>query len=1157
MQQQTEQLGIRYGSAGSTLNLPDRQGGLTGFLPLGLLASFGIAVLAVLAIGVFSLSSLKERTAAAAGMSHTQEVIEQAVTTLSLMKDAETGQRGFLLAGSETYLQPFTNAKTSVDGALRGLQSLSADNPRQQRRISQLGQLWVEKLAELEQSIALKRAGKEAQVLELVRSDRGRVLMERIRAVVAEVTREEQDLAGDRRATWERTAETSLAVTLIGSAVLLVLIGSAALMTSRNYRAREQEAWLRSVHAGLGEAVQGDRGVDSLADKALAYLAQRLEAQAGALYMAQGTEQDNGGFERVAGYALPAGRLPLVAAGEGLVGQAARDGRPLHVREVPAGYWVVGSGLGEAAPTELLLLPVAVNGIVQCVLELGFFRRTLPAELEALGRVAESLGMALRAAIDRSRLEELLEETRRQAEELQHQQEELQSSNEELEEQSRALRDSQLRLQAQHAELEQTNVQLEEQSQRLEMQREDLRRAQSALTDKAEQLERTSQYKSEFLANMSHELRTPLNSTLILAKLLADNRGGNLSEEQVRFARTISAAGNDLLALVNDILDISKIEAGKLDISIEEVPLQRLAQAVESGFAAVARQRGLTFKVECAPDLPASIDTDEARLGQILKNLISNALKFTEAGSVTLRIDAVDGGRHLCFAVHDTGIGIAEQQQQMIFEAFRQADGSTHRKYGGTGLGLSISRTLAQLLGGDIALQSRLGEGSTFTLTLPARQGTHDAAPQQSLPPALLPPLPLQLPPAAGPVAGLEDDREQLARQPDPRTILVIEDDPHFAAVLRDLVREMGFPVVLADRAADGLRAAEQFQPSAIVLDMKLPDMSGFAVLEQLKRTPALRHIPVHVISVSDYSQEVLEMGAIGYALKPVKRDELEQALRRMEAKVAQGLRRVLVVEDDLRQREAIEQLLGSEEVQIVGVSTAEAALEALKAGTFDCMVMDLHLPDVSGFELLERMAGQDELAFPPVIVYTGRALSRAEEDALRRFSKSIIVKGARSPERLLDEVTLFLHQVESKLPPERQRMLVVAREREALLEGRRVLIVEDDVRNIFALSAALEPKGMRIEIARNGREALEVLARQPIDMVLMDVMMPEMDGIAATREIRKQPQFQRLPVIALTAKAMKDDHERCLAAGANDYIAKPLDVSKLLSLMRVWMQRA
>ncbi len=853
-------------------------------------------------------------------------------------------------------------------------------------------------------------------------------------------------------------------------------------------------------------------------------------------------------------------RCPPTGAGpgDGLLRQAAREGRAIHVREVPARYWPISSGLGQGAPGELLLLPIGIDGAVLGVLELGFFGHTRPADLDLLDRVKESLAMALRAATDRTRLEELLEETRRQAEELQTQQEELQASNEELEEQSRALRESQVRLEAQHAELEQTNVQLEEQSEMLKGQREDLSRAQGLLTEKAQALERTSQYKSEFLANMSHELRTPLNSTLILAKLLADNRTGNLSEEQVKFAQTISSAGNDLLALVNDILDISKIEAGKLDISVETVPLQRVAQAIETAFAPLARQRGLSLTIERAPDLPPAIETDEARLGQILKNLVSNALKFTETGGVTLKIGRQQqqqpaGRDRISFAVHDTGIGIAEHQQEMIFEAFRQADGSTHRKYGGTGLGLSISRTLAQLLGGDISLSSRLGQGSVFTLSLPCEQA---GTPGVASPQPAQPPLPEAVSPAALPPAAQEDDRELLADKPDPRTILVIEDDPHFAGVLRDLVREMGFPAVLTERAADGLRAAALYRPSAIVLDMKLPDMSGFAVLEQLKRTPELRHIPVHVISVSDYSQEALGMGAVGYALKPVKREELETALRHLQAKATQGLRRVLVVEDDARQRDSIEALLANDGVEIVGVDSAEQALQQLQAGTFDCMVMDLHLPAVSGFELLDRISRQEELAFPPVIVYTGRALSRAEEEELRRYSKSIIIKGARSPERLLDEVTLFLHQVESRLPPERQRMLRTAREREALLEGRRVLIVEDDVRNIFALSAALEPKGMKIEIARNGREALELLARTPIDLVLMDVMMPEMDGITATREIRKQPQFQRLPIIALTAKAMKDDHDRCLAAGANDYIAKPLDVSKLLSLMRVWMQK-
>ena len=527
----------------------------------------------------------------------------------------------------------------------------------------------------------------------------------------------------------------------------------------------------------------------------------------------------------------------------------------------------------------------------------------------------------------------------------------------------------------------------------------------------------------------------------------------------------------------------------------------------------------------------------------------------------------------LCFAVRDTGIGIAPDQQERIFDAFHQADGSTHRKYGGTGLGLSISRDLAQLLGGSIAVQSAPGEGSVFTLTLPV------TAPLVGDPgerPAKLPVAPTPAgraaePPHASqpeapaakpcaPVHVVPDDREQLEQGR--YTILVIEDDPRFARILCDLAHEMGFQCVIASTGSDGLAAALEYGPSAVVLDMNLPDFSGLGVLDQLKRNPATRHIPVHVVSVADYMQEAMERGAIGYALKPVKREELEQALLHMQAKFTQSMRRVLVVEDDARQRESVHHLLATDGVEIVGAATARQALDLLKGSTFDCMVMDLHLPDLNGYELLQQMAEQEEVSFPPVIVYTGRNLSRDEEQQLRRFSKSIIIKDARSPERLLDEVTLFLHQVESTLPDDRRRMLQLARDRESTFEGRTILVVEDDVRNVFALSSVLEPTGARVEIARNGREALEVLERSnaagesAVDLVLMDIMMPEMDGFAAMAEIRRRPEWRRLPIIALTAKAMKDDQEKCLAAGANDYIAKPLDVEKLLSLVRVWMPK-
>jgi CheY-like chemotaxis protein len=589
-----------------------------------------------------------------------------------------------------------------------------------------------------------------------------------------------------------------------------------------------------------------------------------------------------------------------------------------------------------------------------------------------------------------------------------------------------------------------------------------------------------------------------------------------------------------------------------MELSPEPVAVAATVEGLLETLSPLAAQKGLAFTAAVEPGTPERLETDPQRLGQILKNLLSNAIKFTEAGGVSLRASAAGPGQ-VAFAVRDTGIGIPPHQQAIIFEAFRQADGSTHRRYGGTGLGLSISRDLARLLGGDVAVASTPGSGSVFTLTLPVAY-----APASTARPAA--PVAAEAvvarPPRPGPApAELPDDRDHLTGA---RRILVIEDDVAFARILRDLAHELGFECVVAHTAADGLAAAAEYRPSAIVLDVNLPDHSGLGVLDRLKHDARTRHVPVHVVSVADYRRQALERGAIGYALKPVQRDDLVEAFRRLEAKGTQAVRRVLVVEDDARQRESVQQLLKSDGVQIDGVETAAEALDRLRDTTFDCMVMDLNLPDMSGYELLERMAGQDEVSFPPVIVYTGRVLTRDEEQGLRRFSKSIIVKDARSPERLLDEVTLFLHQVESTLPVERQRMLKAARHREKALEGRRILVVEDDARNIFALSNVLEPKGAAVEIARNGREAIEVLERGDgaIDLVLMDIMMPEMDGLTAMREIRKRPQWARLPIIALTAKAMRDDQERCLAAGASDYIAKPLDVEQLLSLVRVWMPK-
>jgi CheY-like chemotaxis protein/signal transduction histidine kinase/CHASE3 domain sensor protein len=1127
-------------------------------LPPKTLIGFLLAVVAVAIIALLSYQSLQATTATATNLTQTIEVLGRLESLLSTLTDAETGQRGFLLTGEESYLAPYTDAKEALPDEIKSIRTLLVNRPEQRRRLDAIESLANLKMAELDSTVSARRAGKPDVALATVRTDRGKIYMDRIRGALSEMEMAERQLLAQHAQESRSAATVSLAVTLGGSGILLFLIAGAAVVASRDFRARQAQAWIRSGQMGLSEQMQGDQSLDKLGTNLLGFLAGFVEAQVGAAYIAEA-----GQFRRFAAYAIPADEsAETVRPGDGLVGQAAKDKRALRVRDVPAGYLPISSGIGKGVPNELVVVPASIDGVVQAVLELGFFGATDSDQRELLSRVSESIAVAVRAAKDRQRLEELLQETQQQAEELQAGAEELRVSNEELEEQGRALRESQAHLEVQQSELEQINSQLEEQAQLLEHQKDNLARAQVILTARSDELQRANEYKSEFLANMSHELRTPLNSTLILAKLLADNKDGNLTAAQVKFAKTITSAGNDLLALINDVLDLSRIEAGKVELAPEKISVAGTVESLVKTFQPTADQSHLRFSWVIEPGVPEQIETDPQRLGQILKNLLSNAFKFTEKGEVALRVFSPQSGA-IAFAVRDTGVGIAPHQQEVIFEAFRQADGSIHRKFGGTGLGLSISRDLAALLGGAITVQSALDEGSVFTLTVPLafNAGTAVETRPAAKPDSVLQNTPQQnsVPQTPAPPAP-EDDRNAI--KPGGRVILLVEDDPAFAMILRDLVREMGFQCVAAASANEGLIAAGQYLPSAILLDVNLPDHSGLGVLDTLKRDPRTRHIPVHMLSVSDYKREAMELGAIGYALKPAKREELVEALRRLEAKFLQSVRRVLIVEDDARQRESVRQLLTNSDVQITAVASAGEALAHLKDITFDCMVVDLNLPDLSGYDLLERMSQQDDVAFPPVIIYTGRALDREEEQRLRRYSKSIIIKDARSPERLLDEVTLFLHQVEAKLPPEHQQMLKTARNRENSLEGRRVLIVEDDVRNVFALSSVLEPKGITVVIARNGREAIEVLARSSqetatrIDLVLMDIMMPEMDGLTAMREIRKRGEWKNLPIIALTAKAMADDHDKSLAAGANDYIAKPLDVEKLLSLVRVWMPK-
>lgn len=1123
-------------------------------------AGFAAALVAVFVIALMSQSSLQERFRGAQLATHTMDVLASLQQVLSAAKDAETGQRGFLLTNEESYLVPYNDARLAIPGRIQALREL-VDSDEQLERVSLLELATTQKLAEQQETIDLRRAGRTEAALAVVRTDRGKVAMDRIRDIVSQMTQREQELLVTRNEAFQRAATKSVLVNWGGAGVLLTLIIIAAVLTSRDVRAKAMEAWLKAGHAGLSARMQGEQRLEILGDNVLSYLATYLNAQVGAIYIAQGS----GSFIRYAGFATSQNdATDIIRTGDGLVGQAAKEGHVLVVRDVPENYLPVASSLGRATPAHLLLAPVSINNSVNAVLELGFLHQGHASDIELLARVSEAVALAVASSKDRTRLEELLAETQRQAEKLQTQQEELRVTNEELEQQSYVLRDSQARLETQQAELEQTNVQLEEHTQMLASQNDDLDKARNELLSNATILERSNQFKSEFLANMSHELRTPLNSALILAKLLADNPTNNLSDEQVKFARNIYSAGNDLLELINDILDLSKIEARQIDVTRDNVSVPQLVDNMLQTFRPVSTQKGVDFEVEVAQGVPSQLGTDSQRLRQILRNLISNALKFTIKGQVRLEVfvpdSTITGAGWIGFAIADTGIGIAPEQQDIIFEPFRQADGTTNRRFGGTGLGLSISRELAALLGGRIELRSQKGSGSTFTLLLPQEMPEQPKIKEraaQTIPPMSRTTQPVRPRPATArarpaPEIGLAASANAIQGG---RTLLIVEDDPEFASALATLAGSLQFHCILASTADEAIELALTHLPTAIVLDVHLPDHTGLAVLDRLKHDPTTRHIPVQVISGSDYTQTALEMGAANFLLKPVDRERLAAALSDLERKSGVGERSVLIVEDNALQRDSIRQLLQSEDVRTVAVATASDALNELRQKTFDCMVLDLALPDATGYELLEKMANDESFSFPPVIVYTGRVLSTNEEQQLRRYSKSIIIKGAQSPERLLDEVTLFLHRVEASLPAEQQRMLKAARSRDAVFENRRILLVEDDVRNVFAISRVLEPHGAKIEIARNGREALTALASNAdIDLVLMDIMMPEMDGMEAMEAIRAQPVFAKLPIIALTAKAMPDDRQRCLEAGANDYITKPIDIGKLLSLLRIWM---
>ncbi len=819
------------------------------------------------------------------------------------------------------------------------------------------------------------------------------------------------------------------------------------------------------------------------------------------------------------------------------------------ITDIPPHAVPIRSGLFEAVPRNIIVLPVLFEDRVKAVIELATLNSFTASHLAFLEQLTASIGIVLNSIEATMQTEGLLKQSQQLAIELQTQQKELQQTNEQL---------------AQKAQ------QLAEQNVEVERKNQEIEQARGALEEKAKELALTSKYKSEFLANMSHELRTPLNSILVLGQQLSDNPDGNLTPKQVEFSRTIHGAGTDLLNLISDILDLSKIESGTVSVEAEEVFFTSLLDMVARPFRHEAENRQVSFEVRTDPRLSRSMVTDSKRLQQVLKNLLSNAFKFTERGSVGLTVSLSDGGwseSHpvlagaasvISFEVSDTGIGIPAEKQRIIFEAFQQADAGTSRKYGGTGLGLAISRELASLLGGEIQLRSTPGEGSVFTLYLPQTYvgpATGVGVPEKKALPAAS-----SAQSAGGFVTErlieqISDDRENL--QPEDAVLLIVEDDPHYARVLRDLSHDSGFKVLMASRGSEALALAREFHPTAVSLDVFLPDMLGWTVLNHLKQDPSTRHIPVQMLTLDEDRHHGLSRGAFSFVTKPTTSEELGSVLARIKEYSMPRRKRLLIVEDNPAEQLSIRELLGHDDIDVSTVTTGAEALSTIEQQSFDCVVLDLRLPDMSGFDILERLRDMPSLSDLPVVVFTGKELSPEEDARLHVLARSVVVKGVESPERLLDETALFLHRVVSDLPVSKQNMLERLHRSDDALVGKKVLVVDDDVRNIFALSSVLERRGMSVLSAGTGNEAISIMESTPdLAIVLMDIMMPEMDGYETMQVIRQNPSFRRLPIIALTAKAMKGDREKCLEAGASEYLAKPVNTEQLLSALRMWLHR-
>jgi len=1191
-----------------------------------LLFGYGLSLLLLLISSIASYISIQNLLQSSKEVERTNQVIRELENTISILKDAETGQRGFLLTNMEEFLEPYNGAYEKAETSINLIRDLTKNNPVQQKNCDELQKVVLKRIKRLDEVLSFKKSYKNVDIKDMLV---GKVYMDKARALVKTMSNEENKVLSERSEKMNKfaiftpllivlAAIMSLIITLVSyfrakkdieertdlylqlrkkdeetSKRLKIIESVADKISNGNYTTKIEDEndkdslgslalslnkmaeslhysftvlsdneWLQSGIASLNETMVGEKDTEQLAHDILDCVVNYTNSHAGAFYLLN--EGDY--LELASGYSLNRDKKQHIEIGEGAIGQVAATKKPIKIDHESEESITITYASGEAKPKHIYILPIVHDNLITGVIELASFKEYNERHFDYFKSLSRNVATAINSAQNRKKLQHLLEETQAQSEELQSQHSELENLNTELEAQAQKLQASEEELKVQQEELLQANKELEVRSSTLEEKNQLIVERNLEIQRKAEELELSTKYKSEFLANMSHELRTPLNSILLLSRLMSENPEQNLNEDQIEYAKVIQSSGNGLLSLIDEILDLSKIEAGKMDLEFTETQIKEIENDLKGLFSPIAKDKNLDLLFETGAGIPQTIITDKLRLEQILKNLLSNALKFTSKGHVKLSISVPENNpKFIRFSVADTGIGIPADKQKQVFEAFQQADGSTRRKFGGTGLGLSISRELSKLLGGDISLESEPGKGSEFTLIIPV-EGNASALTELRETPTLQPveePVVMQekvaevIPvPARVSIKDIPqpipDDRDNLKENE--KVVLIVEDDVNFAKALLNFTHKRGYKGVIAIRGDYGVQMAHHYKPIAILLDIQLPVKDGWEVMEELKSSPDTRHIPVHIMSALDAKKESLVKGAVDFINKPVALEQMQSMFSKLEDALNRHPKKVLIIEENTKHAEALSYFLSTFNVATEIKESVSDGVSALKSQNVDCVILDMGIPDANSYLALEEIKKNEGLENLPIIIFTGKNLSKAEESKLKQYADSIVMKTAHSYQRILDEVALFLHLIEEKHLPESGQKKNLT-ELNEVLKDKVVLIADDDVRNIFSLTKALEQVKMKVLSATDGKEALRILEETPnVDIVLMDMMMPEMDGYETTSKIRKNYKYRNLPILTVTAKAMIGDREKCIKAGASDYISKPVDIDQLISLLRVWL---